>query len=233
MNICIACEESQRVCKAFRERGHEAYSCDIEEPSGGHPEWHIKNTVKAIMNPQYYYDWNMEHSYGIHFVTMDGKEHDLKSWDMIVAFPPCTYLTNAAVSRHTLKVCALQDINNRTLRRIESMSFFMEIAMANCKKIAIENPVGVMNTAYRKPDQIIEPYQFGEPYKKRTCLWLKDLPPLKPTKIVEPIGSWVCGNAEQWKREAVNGDVVGKEKDPKHRSKTFEGIAQAMAEQWG
>lgn len=218
MNILIACEESQRVCKAFRERGHKAYSCDIEEPSGGHPEWHIKNSIRYIMTPHYYMTENLIHKYGINFFTMDGNEHDFQGeWDMIIAFPPCTYLSSAATSRHSLKVHTLEEINRRTKKRINAMEFFMMIATADCEKIAIENPVGVMNTAYRKPDQIIEPWQFGEPYKKRTCLWLKGLPQLKPTSIVEPIG----------------GSWVYKDRSPTNRSKTFEGIAQAMAEQWG
>ena len=173
MNILIACEESQRVCTEFRKRGHRAFSCDIIEPSGGHPEWHIQADVLPLLNGD------------CKFTTLDGKEHKQDGkWDMLIAFPPCTYLSNAATRSHSLKRTPLQKINDRTLLRVKAMQFFMSFANADCDRIAIENPIGVMNTCYRKPDQIIHPYMFAESENdteqyvtKATCLWLKQLPP--------------------------------------------------------
>ena len=155
MKVLIACEESQRVCTAFRERGHEAYSCDIQEPSGGHPEWHILGDVLRIINPRFYKEFG-----GIKFQTMDGVQHIVYRWDMIIAHPPCTYLSNVATRHHSLNCTSLDRINDRTFKRVEAMQFFLNIANADCDRIAIENPVGVMNTAYRKPDQIMQPYFF-------------------------------------------------------------------------
>ena len=173
MNILVACEESQRVCTEFRKRGHRAFSCDIIEPSGGHPEWHIQADVLPLLNGK------------CEFTTLDGKEHKQDGkWDMLIAFPPCTYLSNAATRSHSLKRTPLQKINDRTLLRVKAMQFFMNFANADCDKIAIENPIGVMNTCYRKPDQIIHPYMFADSENDReqyvtkaTCLWLKQLPP--------------------------------------------------------
>ena len=204
MRILIACEESQAVCKAFREKGHEAYSCDILPCSGGHPEWHIQGDVLEQLD---------------------------KGWDMIIAHPPCTYLTVTGnrwfnVERYGDK--AIQRANDRE----ESIEFFMKLANAKCDKIVIENPIGIMSTKWRKPNQIIQPYQFGHPEAKKTALWLKGLPLLKHTKIVEPeyieyksgkrMAKWY---AEAWK--------LPKDERTKLRSKTFPGIAKAMAEQWG
>lgn len=184
MKVLVACEESQRVCTAFRERGHEAYSCDIQEPSGGHPEWHILGDVLEVLNPKFYKDIHGFVEFGIQFDTMDDVQHIVKRWDLIIAHPPCTYLTNVATRHHSIKFTPLDKINRRTEKRIESMSFFMRFVNADCDKIAIENPVGVMNTCYRKPDQIIHPYMFAESeddtdnyVTKATCLWLKNLPP--------------------------------------------------------
>ena len=228
MKVLIACECSQTVCKEFRKLGHEAYSCDIEPCYGGHPEWHIFWDCLEIIEG------------GITFETEDGISHSLEgAWDMLIAHPPCTYLSNAATSRHSLKSSTLEEINDRTKKRIEAQEFFMKFANANCEKIAIENPVGVMSTVYRKPDQIIEPYQFADSVNdtenyitKRTCLWLKGLKPLqgntfsKPdnTKIYgrHPSGKTKCWSEMQWQKSR---SIV--------RSKTFRGIARAMAEQWG
>lgn len=159
----------------------------------------------------------------------------MKRWDLIIAHPPCTYLTNAAVAHHSLKKTPINRINGRTLARIDAMNFFMKIVMADCDKIAIENPVGVMNTAYRKPDQIIEPYYFAtgkddkENYwTKRTCLWLKKLPPLMyepPEPYEHQLGKLLTGKWKTWT------DTLSR--DAATRSKTFPGIAKAMAEQWG
>ena len=206
MKVLIACEESQTVCKAFRERGHEAYSCDILEPSGGHPEWHIQgDALKAIESQQ---------------------------WDIIIAHPPCTYLTVTGnrwynVERYGEK--AIQRYSDRE----EAMEFFMAIAEADCERIAIENPVGIMSSMWRKSDQIIEPWQFGDPYEKKTCLWLKGLPKLIPTNIVEvpPRKTFASGRSmPAWYAEAWR---LPKAERAKLRSKTFPGIAKAMAEQWG
>lgn len=232
MNVLVACEESQRVCVAFREKGHNAFSCDIIPCSGGHPEWHIKGDALSILNPQKQYisgdEW-----YGFKFRTSDGVLHCIEGkWDMIIAFPPCTYLTVTGnrwfnVERYGEK--AIQ----RHKDREDAIKFFMMFANADCDKIAIENPIGVMSTAWRKPDQIIQPYYFGHPARKATCLWLKNLPELIPTEIVEPdIYSYVAANGKiktdsRWRNKSNGGDRA------KHRSKTFPGVAKAMAEQWG
>lgn len=221
MKVLIACEESQAVCTAFREKGHEAYSCDIQECSGGHPEWHIQGDVLPILNGR------------CTFKTMDGIEHSVEGrWDMIIAHPPCTYLTvtgNRWFNVYRYGDKAIQ----RKKDQKEAIKFFMAFASADCDKIAIENPIGVMSTEWRKADQIIQPYQFGHPARKSTCLWLRNLPPLNPTEIVDPeIYSYVAANGKvktdsRW-RSQLNG-----EDRAKFRSKTFPGIAKAMAEQWG
>lgn len=210
MRVLVACEESQRVCTAFRERGHEAYSCDIIEPSGNHPEWHILGDALAILNPS---------PRGIFFSTMDGGEHHVQKWDLIIAHPPCTHLavTGMRWFKEGRKPLYLQD---------EAADFFMKFINANCERIAVENPVCIMSTRYRKPDQIINPWQFGHTQQKKTCLWLKGLPKLQETNNVyeemmklpkkERTAIWWMGSGHA-----------------KERSKTFEGIAAAMAEQWG
>lgn len=208
MRILVACEESQTVCKAFREKGHEAYSCDIQECSGGHPEWHIQDDV-------------LKH---------------LEGWDLIIAHPPCTYLSNAGAARlfRNIHDGDFQMVNVERLKKgIAGRDFFLTLLNANCEKIAVENPVPSSIYCLPRPSQIIQPYQFGEPYTKKTYLWLKGLPGLLPTEWVEPLGPWVCGNVNVWHKQAAKGHVFGKEKSAKHRSKTFPGIAKAMAEQWG
>jgi len=218
MKVLIACEESQRACAAFRKRGHEAYSCDIQEPSGGHPEWHVLGDALKIIG-------------GDTITTMDGVEHNIGKWDMIIAHPPCTYLSNAGACR--LYPHKGQLNQERYQKGLLAKDFFMNFLNADCNKIAVENPVPSKVFEMPPYTQIIQPYQYGHPYTKKTCLWLKGLPKLTPTNIVKPIGGYVCGNSEIWKRQAANGKVIGKEKSAKHRSKTFEGIAEAMAEQWG
>lgn len=224
MRVLVACEESQRVCSAFRARGHEAYSCDIQEPSGGHPEWHILGDVLPILNPSA--EWG-----DIVFNTMDGGEHCVPKWDMIIAHPPCTYLSNAGACRLYPKKGQLNQ--ERYQKGLQAKVFFAKFLNADCEHIAVENPIP--SRIYQMPPytQFIQPYEYGHPFTKKTCLWLKGLPKLTPTNIVEPKGSYVCGNSATWKRQAASGEVIGKEKSPKHRSKTFEGIAKAMAEQWG
>lgn len=218
MEILVACEESQEVCAAFRKKGHIAYSCDIIETSGKHPEWHILGDVSPLIDGC------------CTFRTQNGARHEIYGrWDMIIAFPPCTYLCVSGnrwfnVARYGAKACY------RLLYREYAVEFFMEFVNANCNKIAIENPIGCMSTRYRKPDQIIQPYQFGHPYTKQTCLWLKGLDPLKPTNILEK-------PKEGWVNQCITPDGrYGGFKNfngAKNRSKTFHGIAEAMANQWG
>lgn len=224
MKVLVACEESQEVCKAFRELGHEAYSCDIQEPSGGHPEWHILgDALKAVEAKE--------------VATMDGTMHEVGKWDLLIAHPPCTYLT--VTGNRWFNVERYGDAAiNRLANRHEAVNFFMEFALSDIPKIAIENPVGHMSTAWRKPDQIIQPYEYGHHARKKTCLWLKGLPPLRPTNIVDagdilPGGYSVGASADAAKDDT--GKIL-RWNDPrtaKARSKTFPGIAKAMAEQWG
>lgn len=228
MKVLIACEESQAVCKAFRELGHEAYSADIQECSGGHPEWHILGDVLPII------DGNCV------FWTCDDKAHDVDGqWDLLIAHPPCTYLSKVATRSHSIKCTPLEKINSRTVERIEAMAFFMKFANADCEHIAIENPVGVMNTAYRKPDQTINPYMFAESENdtenyvtKATCLWLKGLPTLKSNGLPKPNNEKIFGRNPNGKISCWEERVTGGGDRAKNRSKTFPGIAKAMAEQW-
>lgn len=209
MKILVACEESQAITKELRQLGHEAYSCDIQECSGGHPEWHLQ---------------------------VDALELLKMSWDMIIAHPPCTYLT--VTGNRWFNVDKYGDkARQRFKDREDAVDFFMSFANANCPKIAIENPVGYMNTHYRKPDQIIQPYMFGDHARKATCLWLKGLPPLEPTNIVDPgeilRGGYSVGASANYARDE-NGKIIpwNDPRTAKARSKTFPGIAKAIAEQW-
>lgn len=230
MKVLIACEESQRVCSAFRARGHEAYSCDIIEPSGGHPEWHILGDVLPILSPPNIALLSMPPKPApITFKTMDGVAHQVDRWDLIIAHPPCTYLT--VTGNRWFNVEKYGDkARERIKLREEAKEFFMAFANADCDKIAIENPVGVMSTAYRKPDQIIQPYYFGDPFEKRTCLWLKGLPKLEKTNEVAPPPRKVYSSG--CSMPAWYANLSPKDR-AKERSKTFPGFAQAMAEQWG
>ena len=158
MKVLLACEESQAVTIEFRKLGHEAYSCDILECSGGHPEWHLQQDVTELLK---------------------------EKWDMIIAFPPCTFLTVTGNRWFNIEKYGEKAIQ-RHKDREEAIKFFMMFANANCDKIAIENPVGIMSSTWRKPDQIIQPYQFGDAFEKKTCLWLKNLPKLEPTNEVDP-----------------------------------------------
>lgn len=238
MNVLVACEESQRVCIAFRERGHNAFSCDIQECSGGHPEWHIQGDVLEVLNPTRHKGitepFNSEIEFdGILFQTMDGHRHViLNKWDLIIAHPPCTYLTVTGNRWFNVDKYGDKAIK-RTKDREEAIKFFMEFVNADCDKIAIENPVGIMSTVYRKPNQIVQPYMFGDPARKATCLWLKGLPPLQPTNIVTPeVIPYKNGKGTDnpWHMNTIS--LPSKERS-KARSKTFPGIAKAMAEQWG
>lgn len=225
MKVLIACEESQTVCKAFRERGHEAYSCDIQEPSGGHPEWHILGDALKALN-------------GGVITTMNGEQHDVGKWDLLIAHPPCTYLSNVATRSFSLRCTPAEKVVARWENRAKAAIFFMHFILYDIPYIAVENPVGFMNTGYRKPDQIIHPYMFAagvddtENYViKATCLWLKGLPKLRTNDLPKPdlaelYGKYSNGKNRTWE-EMQRGNRS------KKRSKTFPGIAAAMAEQWG
>ena len=230
MNVLVACEESQRVCTSFREKGHNAFSCDILPCSGGHPEWHIQGDVLEILNPVSFFGTDKK---GIAFYTCDGELHGfLGKWDLIIAFPPCTYLTVTGNRWFNVERYGEKAIK-RHKDREEAIKFFMAFANADCERIAIENPVGIMSSEWRKPNQIINPWQFGDAFEKKTCLWLKGLPELKPTKIVEipPRKKFDSGKSmPSWYAEAWH---LPKEERAKLRSKTFPGIAKAMADQWG
>lgn len=224
MKVLVACEESQRVCEAFRTRGHEAYSCDILKPSGGHPEWHIRGDVLGILNPN-------EDGHII-FQTMDEVVHVIPKWDIIIAHPPCTYLTTTGNRWFNVEKYGDKAIERMKLRE-EAVEFFMAFMNADCENICVENPVGIMSTRYRRPDQIIQPYFFGDSFEKRTCLWLKGLPPLEKTNEVEPEERVQFSSGKTmpaWYNDAAH---LSKEERAKVRSKTFPGIARAMAEQWG
>ena len=219
MNVLIACEESQAVCKAFRERGHEAYSCDIVDCSGGHPEWHIKWDALSVINGK------------CSFLTQDESIHRIDSkWDLLVAHPPCTYLTVTGNRWFDVEKYGEKAIQRE---RIDAEKFFLEFANAECERIAIENPVGIMSTVYRKPDQIIQPYMFGDPFEKKTCLWLKNLPKLQKTDEVEPPPRREFKSGKTMPAWYADAFSLPKEERAKLRSKTFPGIAKAMAEQWG
>ena len=221
MKVLVACEESQRVTIELRKLGNEAYSCDLLDCSGNHPEWHIKKDVTLLLNGNCI------------FSTVDGVEHEISGkWDMIIAFPPCTYLTVTGNRWFNYEKYGDKAIQ-RMLDRNDAIKFFMTIANADCDKIAIENPVGVMSTKWRKPDQIIEPFEYGDAYEKRTCLWLKGLPKLVPTKIVEIPDRIKFKSGKTMAKWYVEAGNLTKEQRALVRSKTFPGIAKAMAEQWG
>jgi hypothetical protein len=229
MNVLIACEESQAVCKEFRRLGHNAFSCDIQECSGGHPEWHIMGDVLPLLNPSQIPIWDGSTTIkGIEFNTCDGKEHFINNrWDMIIAHPPCTYFSTAGAN-WLFRGGKLDE--ERYKKGLKMKALFMAIYNANCDKIAIENPVVMKIWELPKHTQEIQPFQFGHPFSKKTRLWLKGLPELQPTEIVEPVAKWVsCGNRTN--REKQN-QAVCKAFNNK-RAKTFPGIARAMAEQWG
>jgi hypothetical protein len=210
IKILVACEESQTVCKAFREHGFEAYSCDIQDCSGGHSEWHIKGDCLQQLD---------------------------KGWTMMIGHPPCTYLTLSGNKwfyhpDDTHLPFPLRRPHpkypNRQKDRELAIDFFMKLMRASIPHIAIENPIGIMNTEYRKPDQIIQPYQFGHEIQKSTCLWLMGLPKLKPTEIVNKGEMHITPSGKvipKWYSNCGNRKI--------NRSKTFIGIANAMVDQWG
>lgn len=221
--VLIACEESQAVCKAFRARGHEAYSCDIQAPSGGHPEWHIKgNALEAVK--------------GGAITTMDSVVHDVGRWDLLIAHPPCTYLSNLGANHlylGTEKKVRGKDtfrmMNEERIRNaIRAKDFFLSFLNAPIAKVAVENPVPSTLWCLPEKTQVIQPWMFGNPYKKKTYLWLKGLKPLVETNVVEPTSLWVDGGRAKGTKMQSFGF-----RSAKKRSKTFPGIAEAMADQWG
>lgn len=218
MNVLIACEESQQVCKAFRIKGHRAFSCDIQECSGGHPEWHICGDVLPLLNGN------------CNFTLQNGnKDKQIGKWDLIIAHPPCTRLCNSG--QRWLYYGTKEYRQNKRKEQKEAIDFFMKFVNANCDKIAIENPSGIMSTIYRKPDCIYNPYDFkGETEIKKTCLWLKGLLPLKPTQILPKEKR----THNIWKAKFNGKQYAWNDKEvAKFRSKTPKGVAKAMAEQWG
>ena len=197
MKILVACEESQSVTIELRKLGNEAYSCDIMECSGGHPEWHLRQDVLPLLK---------------------------EKWDMIIAFPPCTHLAVSGAAWFEQK--------RKDGRQQQGIDFFMLFANAKCDKVAIENPVGIMSTRWRKPDQIIQPYMFGHTESKKTCLWLKGIPNLIPTKIVSEGERVTFASGKSMPKWYSDAWKLPPKERAKVRSKTFQGIAKAMAEQW-
>lgn len=220
MNVLIACEESQRVCTAFREKGHRAFSCDILECSGGHPEWHINGDVLPLLNGR------------CEFTLQNGQtDRQTDRWDLIIAHPPCTDLCVSGARWFAEK--------QKDLRQQKAVAFFMHFVLANCDRICIENPIGIMSNVYQKPSQIIQPWWFGDNYSKSTCLWLKGLAPLKPEIIEQPeieFVEWTDAKTGKKKRQdkfSADALKLPPEQRARLRSQTFPGIARAMGEQWG
>lgn len=232
LNILVACEESQAVCSAFRKLGHLAYSCDILPCSGGHPEWHFCHDIAKVLSKK-------------DLTLQDGSQAVVPGkWDLMVAHPPCTYLAVSGAKWYyhpddkdlpIEKRRPHPRFPNRAEEREESIAFFLSLANAKIKRIAIENPIGIMSSRWRKPEQVIQPYMFGDPYSKSTCLWLKNLNPLHPSKATDDKGEWVVfGSGKKqpkWYSDALTKSHSTEERRTL-RSKTFPGIARAIAEQW-
>lgn len=226
MNILVACEESQATTKELRKLGHNAFSCDLQKCSGGHPEWHINNDVLPLLNGR------------CSFITQDGNKHSIEQrWDLIIAHPVCTYLSNAGIRWYNEEKYG-DKARQRKRDREEGAAFFMKFINADCDKIAVENPVGYMNSHYRKPDQTIHPWMFGDPFMKKTCFWLKGLEPLKTLIDEEPEMDcyyWTDANGRKHRENKWFRDALKAKTDAERRclrSKTFPGVAKAMAEQW-
>lgn len=231
LNILVACEESQATTIECRRLGHNAYSCDIEPCSGGHPEWHICNDVLDVINGN------------TDFFTTDGKVHTIGKWDLIIAHPPCTYLSSVTTRHLSLRCNTAEKVVDRMWKLAKAAVFFMRCYYADCDRVAVENPSGFMSTLFRKPDCMVHPYYFAksksdtENYqKKRTCFWLRGLKPLCRTSDLpapEPLGYTRSGKPINF--EEAQGRIAGiqhKGNAAAARSKTFPGIAKAMAEQW-
>lgn len=231
LNVLVACEESQRVCSEFRRLGHNAFSCDILNCSGGHPEWHFKQDVLEVIRDKGGYLENGE----THYIN--------GNWDIMIAHPPCTYLAVSGAKwfyHPDDKHLPVEErrphpkFPNRANDREEGAAFFMSLANANIPYIAIENPVGIMNTRFRKPDQVVHPYHFGDSASKATCLWLKNLPKLTHTNVVDP-GEYIefasGKRLAKWFSDGLTKTKTAEERRT-WRSKTFPGFAKAIAEQW-
>lgn len=220
LRVLVACEESQRVCTAFRELGHEAYSADIQEPSGGHPEWHIHGDCLKILH-------------GGEFHTMNGELHNVDKWDLIIAHPPCTYLSKAGACRLYKVINGKTYIERERFEKgLDAKDFFLEFYNAECAHIVVENPIP--SAVFRMPpySQTIQPYEHGEPYSKKTCLWLKGLPKLEPTKLLSEYKPYISCNTSVNKGNKDKSGVSRAGGAAKVRAKTFEGIAKALAEQY-
>lgn len=218
MKILVGCEESQAVTIELRKLGHEAYSCDFLPCSGGHPEWHIRWDLIKVLK-------------GGYFLSQNGTEINVSKWDMGIFFPTCTFLTVTGNRWFNI-----EKYGDKAIQRIEdrkkAIEFFMLLANSDIEKIAIENPVGIMSSEFRKPNQIINPFQFGDAFEKKTCLWLKGLPNLIPTNIVEPPKRTQFKSGKSMASWYADCFKLPKEERSTMRSKTFPGIAKAMAEQW-
>ena len=218
MKVLVACEESQAVTKEFRRLGHEAYSCDIIECSGGHPEWHIMQDVLPLLNGR------------CGFTTTDGVQHTIVGrWDMIIAFVPCTKTSNAG-ARHLYKGGFLNI--PRYYECLCGKALFLSVWAADCDKVIIENPKPSKVFEYPEPTQKIQPWQFGHPFTKLTLLWERGVEPLKPTNIVEPERTWCPSGSYSGKHNDKHRGMFTTDR-ARNRSKTFPGVAKAMAEQWG
>ena len=216
MKILVACEESQAVTKELRRLGHEAYSCDIIECSGGHPEWHICGNVLPLLNGC------------CKFTTMDGSTHEIDSrWDMIIAFPPCTKTSNAG-ARHLWKGGKLN--SQRYYDGLCGKALFLAIWAADCERVVIENPTPSKIFEYPAPTQVIQPYEYGHPYTKKTLLWVRGVKPLEPTNIVTPEKTRCPSGSYSGKHDEKHKGVFTTDR-AKNRSKTFPGVARAIAEQ--
>ncbi len=231
-NVLIACEESQTVCKAFRRLGFNAYSCDLLQCSGGHPEWHLHCDVLGVIREK-------------RGILENGEEFVLDGeWDLMIAHPPCTYLSVSGARWYYhpedkgLPIEQRRPHPNfptRAQDREEAIKFFLALAHANIPRIAIENPVGIMSKLFQKPNQIVQPYWFGDEATKTTCLWLKNLPNLVPTKMVGKGERVVLSSGKslpKWYSDSFN-TKISTEMRRTLRSKTFQGFANAMADQWG
>jgi hypothetical protein len=241
LNILIACEESQACCRAFRALGHNAYSCDLFECSGTffgeekvepHPEWHFNHDITTVLD-------------GTNLTLQNGEQAVINGpWDLMIAHPPCTYLAVSGAKWYYHPEDKDLPVNqrrphprfpNRANDREDAIAFFMLLARANVRRIAIENPVGIMSSQWRKADQAVQPYMFGDPYSKNTCLWLKNLRPLHPSKETNDKGEWIIfesGKKQQkWYSDGLTKTKNAQERQ-KWRSKTFPNIARVIAEQW-
>jgi hypothetical protein len=218
MNVLIACEESQTVCRAFRELGHKAFSCDLQSCSGGHPEWHVRGDALELINGD------------CSFITEDGSQHhQCGEWDLLIAHPPCTYMSKAGARWMYPKAGQLDP--NRLAKAMEAKDFFFKFLNAKCVRIAVENPQPLKVVGLPDPDCVVQPYHHGDPFSKKTLLWLKGLPPLIPTNILNEHRPYLPSNTSGFRKGQKFSRGVAK--NAKESSKTFPGVARAMAEQWG